>query len=198
MWLDHGEVSAIGEPADVLERYERHAREISLAAALRLGNLPSTDEDILIQSATCFDLVGQPQTRFEFEEPFEIRIEFQTSKEIVNPFFLLQFTKGNFAAIHFSTISMIADGTQLGPVNGKGVISCLIKNPCMTPGEYGILVGAQKYITLLQGKKYYATPRLLSRFEIKKDRFLELFPSVPTFQLGTLAPVAFDYEWHHQ
>jgi hypothetical protein len=134
----------------------------------------------------------------DFGEPFAIRIEFQTSTEIINPYFMIMFTKGGFASTHFSTISMIADGTQLGPVKGKGVISCLVKNPCMTPGEYGILVGAQKFITLLLGKKWYATPRLHARFDIKTDRYLELYPTVPAFQLGTLAPVAFDYEWNTQ
>ena len=198
IWLDHGKVAAIGDPADVLERYEKHAREVSMAAALRLGKHPEAEEDIFILAVNCFDLAGRPQTKFEFGEPFEIRTEFQTSMEIVNPYFLLIFTKGSFAASPFSAISMITDGTQLGPVNGKGTISCLIKNPCMTPGEYGILVGAQKFITMLQGKKYYATPRLLCQFEIKKDRFLELFPSVPAFKLGSLEPVAFNYEWNHQ
>jgi lipopolysaccharide transport system ATP-binding protein len=198
MWLDYGKVSAIGDPTDVLARYEKHAREVSLAAALRLGRQPTALEEIFIQAVNCFDLAGRPQTMFEFGEPFEIRIEFQTITEIVNPYFLLIFTKSSFTATPFSTVSMIVDGTQLGPVNGRRVISCLIKNPCMTPGEYGILVGAQKFITMLQGKKYYAPPRLLTQFEIKKDRFLKLFPSIPASQLGTLAPVAFDYEWNYQ
>ena len=196
MWLDHGKVMAIGAPGEVLERYEKHARKISMEAALRLAREPAQEEEIVIQGVQCFDLAGRPQTVFDFKEPFEIRIEFQTGAEIVNPYFLIIFTKGAFASTPFSSINMIADGTQLGAVKGSGVISCLIKNPCLTPGEYGLIVGAQKFITLLLGKKYYAVPRLLASFEIKKDKFLEMFPSVPVFQLGTMWPVAFDYEWH--
>jgi homopolymeric O-antigen transport system ATP-binding protein len=196
MWLDHGKVMAIGPPGEVLERYEKHARKISLEAALGLGRAPAQEEEIVIRGVQCFDLAGRPQTVFDFKEPFEIRIEFQTGVEIVNPYFLVIFTKGAFASTPFSSISMIADGTQMGTVKGRGVISCLIKNPCLTPGEYGLIVGAQKFITLLLGKKYYAAPRLLAGFEINKDKYLDLFPSVPAFQLGTLAPVAFDYEWH--
>ncbi|MBI5895697.1 MAG: ABC transporter ATP-binding protein, partial [Desulfobacterales bacterium] len=138
MWLDHGKLMAIGEPADVLERYEKQARELSMAAAQRLCQQPAAEEEeIFINSVACCDLAGRPQTMFDFGEPLEIRIEFQTSTEIVNPYFLIYFTKGGFASNHFSTISMLADGTELGPVKGKGIISCLVKNPCMTPGEYG-------------------------------------------------------------
>jgi hypothetical protein len=198
MWLDNGKVAAIGDPAEVLERYEKHAREVSNAAALRLGKQATEEEDIFIEAVDCFDLAGRPQTVFEFGEPFEIRIKFQTNMEIDNPYFLIIFTKGSFASAPFSSINMIADGMQMGPIKGKGVISCLVKNPCMTPGEYGLLVGAQKFITLVLGKKYYATPRLRARFEIKKDKYLDLHPSVPAFQLGNMWPVTFDYEWNFQ
>jgi lipopolysaccharide transport system ATP-binding protein len=196
MWLDHGKLTAIGAPADVLERYEKHARELSDAAALRLGRQPVADEEILIKAVKCYDLQGQPQTVFDFGESFEIRIEFQADTEIVDPYFLMHFTKGSFASVPFATISMVGDGTRLGAVKGQGVISCVVKNPCMTPGEYGLVVGVQKSLTLLLGKKYYASLRLLARMEIRKDKYLDRHPAVPAFQLGNLAPVAFDYEWN--
>jgi lipopolysaccharide transport system ATP-binding protein len=196
MWLDNGKVIALGDPADVLERYEKQAREISLASAMRLGKPSASKEEVIIQEVNFLNLAGQPQTVFDFGEPFEIRIKFYTNTEILNPYFIITFTKGCFASTPFSSINMITDGMQMGPVKGEGVISCLVKNPCMTPGEYGLLVGAQKFLSLVLGKKYYAAPRLQARFEIKKDRYLTLHPAVPTFQLGTMWPVAFDYEWN--
>ena len=198
LWLDRGKVMALGKPADITDRYETQAREVSRQAALRISGdqIPEQGEDVFIKSVKCYDVDGHEKDAFEFGESFEVRIEFQASTEVVNPCFAMAFTKLWASSGPFYAVSMMADNTRLGHVVGEGRVSCLIKNPCMTPGEYSIMVEAQKHLSGELGKKYYAKPQRGARFEIKKDEFLRRYPSALVSKLLIWPPVALSYEWN--
>ena len=199
IWLHHGKIVALGEPADAIDKYEREAHKISREAASRISDnqITRVGEDVLIESVKCCDASGHLKDVFEFDEPFQIRIQFQAPTEIVNPRFMIGFTKGWISSIPFSTIGMMADNTKMGSVVGKGCVCCLIKNPRMTPGEYNIIVGVKKHVSGQFGKKYYAEPQTLGRLQIKKDRFLQLYPSAQVSKFLTCAPIALKYEWDY-
>jgi homopolymeric O-antigen transport system ATP-binding protein len=199
MLLDHGRVADLGEPDDVILKYEANAAEISRQAAQRLrdGQPPAGDDNVRFTAVECCDLAGNPQSGFDFGESFEVRVHYEADCQLRSPYFGIGLRKGS--APHdpdVSAVSMLWDSIELGDVPNQGVISCMINDPVLAPGAYTIRVLVQSGSSAKLGKKWHARPKDCASFTVKPGGLRGRLPGVPAVQLvASVPPMVVEHSW---
>jgi homopolymeric O-antigen transport system ATP-binding protein len=196
MLLDHGDLVEEGEPQAVIYRYQAKARKKAEESAQKIEVVVDPDDLVLVSAVRCCSLEGEPREALAYGEPFLLEVEFDTTCEVQDPRFWLAISKG-WDARSFLTVSMLADGVELGRVEGKGKVTCRFEVSPLTPGEYDVVVGVQRHISEQAGRKHYAAGKRLGRFTVDGERYLERYPSAPASKLLTLPPIDLDHSWDH-
>lgn len=199
MMLDHGQVVEIGEPFDVVSRYETQMQELSRQADLRIygAQTSHTSDDIRITDVQCYDMAGDQKTEFEFGEPFEIRIRYETNKDIRFPYFIVAMRKGARQNRFLSMFTMMWDDIHLESIPKRDVVGCLVENPSFSPGVYSIHIGVQARTSLKLGKKWYAPLRECGSFTVLPGSLRARFPGALAVHLvSRIPPMILTHSWN--
>jgi len=198
MLLDHGHVLEIGEPFEVIQRYELQQLELSRKAEMRLEKKsPAPDAyAIRITAVECYDISGNQKSEFEFGESFEVRVHYETDKDIHLPYFVVAIRKGSRHDPITSAMNMLWDDVCLKELPQRGVVGCVVEAPSFSPGTYGIHLGVAAATTGELGQKWYAPPQDYGSFTILPTGLKGQFPGVPAAHLVSgIPPVIVAHSW---
>jgi len=198
MVLDHGHVVEIGEPCEVIQRYESRQLELSRQAEIRLGEKLTTADTgtIRITSVECYDMSGNPKSEFMFGEPFEVRLEYEADEGIRQPYFIIGIRKGSGEEPVVSLMHMLWDGINVKELPQRGTIGCTVEAPSLSPGTYRFLVAVQAAASGAFGQKWYAPRKNYSSFTVLPDGFQDRFPGIPAVQLvSRIPPMILPHSW---
>jgi lipopolysaccharide transport system ATP-binding protein len=195
MMIEGGQMVAIGEPYEVVSRYQERMLEMSQQSARTLQekygrDLPALlDEDILITDVTYHDVDGVETEDLPFGQPFEVRVHYKRLNEIENPFFVVAFQKAGQTNL-CTMMSMTWERLELGNIPVEGVMSCVVTDQMLAPGAYDVIVGVQGAISARLGKKWYTPLRKRGWFNIKTDTYKDYLPGIPGAQIVSETPPA--------
>ena len=198
MVLDHGHVVEIGEPFEVIQRYESWQLELSRQAEIRLGEkLTAADTGtIRITAVECYDMSGSLKSEFMFGEPFEVRLQYEADGDIRQPHFIIGVRKGSGEEPVVSLMHMLWDGISLEDIPQRGVVGCTIEAPSLSPGTYRFLVAVQAAPASAFGQKWYAPRKNYGSFTVLPDGLQDRFPGIPAVQLvSRIPPMILLHSW---
>jgi lipopolysaccharide transport system ATP-binding protein len=198
MLLDRGQVLELGEPSQVIEKYESRALELSRQADIRLGYKPATQDgiDIRVTAVQCYDMSGNPKSEFEFGEPFEVRLDYELINDIHLPYFVVAIQKGTRHDPFVSMLATIWDGIRQERIPMQGTVGCVIENPSFSPGSYRIHVGVLAHTSGKLGEKWYMPLRELGSFVVSPGLLRERLPGLPAAHLvSRIPPMVLEHSW---
>lgn len=198
MLLEWGRVAAIGEPAEVALKYETKAVELSRQFDHRIRGIQTSEsaDDIRFTAVQCYDMAGNPRSEFEFGEPFEVRLHYETNKNIHQAYFIVAIRKGSRHDPIISAMHMVWDGKCLKNIPRQGVVGCVIEAPPFSPGTYSLHLGVQSAIDGALGQKWHARPQDHGRFKVLPDGLRDRFPGAPAIHLVSgIPPVVVAHTW---
>ena len=150
IWLDKGEVKAMGDARKVVEKYlnevnrqeEERAELVKPEQETGPGSRWGTGE-ILLNSVKLLDAQGREKTIFQTGEKLTIRMEYEAKESIEKPvFFMAIFTK---AGIHCIGTSSRIFGLVPKTLSGRGVVEYSVDKLPLLGGEYLLSVAARDY-----------------------------------------------------
>ncbi len=198
MVLDHGHVVEIGEPFEVIQRYESRQLELSRQAEIRLGEklIAADTSTIRITAVECYDMSGNPKSEFVFGEPFEVRLQYEADEDVRQPYFIIGIRKGSGEAPVVSSMHMLWDGINVKELPPRGVIGCTVEAPSFSPGTYHVQVAVQAVVSGSFGQKWYAPPKNYGSFTVVPDGFQDRFPGIPAVYLvSVMPPLIMRHSW---
>ena len=198
MLLDHGRVIDTGDPARVIEKYEQRMLELSRQADFRLRHNPMVRDasDIRIIAVECYDMAGNRKTEFEFGESFEVRLHYESNREIQQAYFILGIRKGSGLDPVVTTMHMVWDDICLKGIPRQGIVACVVEAPSFTPGTYVFHIGVQSAISGAFGRKWHTRPRDYGSFMMLSGRLRDHLPGIPAAHLVSgMPPVMVGHSW---
>jgi len=198
MWLDQGLVRDIGEPPEVIQKYESWALQVAREADLRLGRKPATQDagDIRFTAVECYDTSGNPKSEFEFGESFEVRLHYESSVDIHLPYFAIFVRKGPRQTPPVSVIHMLSDGIRLEGIPRQGVVRCVIESPPLSPGVYRLYAAIQARATGQLGEQWYVPPTEAGSFTVLPGSLRDQLRGIPaSFLVSNLPPLIVTHSW---
>lgn len=198
MLLDHGHMVAVGQPADILQRYETQALELSRKADLRMrdrsaaGNFGATK----ITKVEYCDVNGVETDSFDFGESFEIHLHYELDDDVQRPYFVIGLQKGERQNPITAVMNMMWDDVELERLPRKGVVACLVKDPSFSPGVYHLHAGIQATASVLMGQKWYLPSKEIGAFTIRPGRLRDSLPGAVSVNLVYyMPPVIVEHSW---
>ena len=197
LWLDHGRIRRLGEPADVIERYEADAQELSRQADVRLrGSAERAAGAVWLHEVSCCDAAGRPRTAFDFGEPFRVRVHYGSDGSARSPHFVLCLQKGARDAPFVSVMNTMWQGIDLGVLPKEGVVTCAVEAPSLAPGTYRVHVGVQARVSAKLGGKWYLPTAEEGSFVVRPGRLRDVYPGAPAAHLVSRIPgVVLSHSW---
>jgi ABC-type polysaccharide/polyol phosphate transport system ATPase subunit len=128
--LDHGELAAIGPPADVIGRYhELGVGRDGVTGSRRWGSgeIEITRLDVLSDGAL---VTGAVRTR----DPLTLRLHYRCASPIANPVFGIAIHRDD--GVHLTGPNTRLSGVEMGTLEGEGVIDYTIPRLPLLPGRY--------------------------------------------------------------
>jgi len=131
LWLDHGQMKALGDPSEVIvaytksqgERMMRHDGDRTRGAPVEFLGCEFEGED------------GTLSRVFRFRAPLRVRIRYRAHRRCVRPYFALS-VRGIFGNVLLA--SMILDGNRPVDIDGDGEIVCHFRELLLLPGTYQV------------------------------------------------------------
>ncbi len=199
MMLDHGQVVEVGKPRNVVSRYETQMQELSRQADRRIhsGDTSRSGDHIRVTDLQCYDMAGNQKAEFEFGEPFEIRMYYETNEDIRFPYFIVAVRKGARENPLLSMMTMAWDSIRLESIPRQGVVGCMVRDPSIAPGVYHLVVGVMSQISARLGQKWYMPYAELGSFTVTPGALTDLLPGAPGAQLiSRIPPMILEHSWH--
>ena len=197
LWLDHGRVVEVGEPAGIIRKYEAQALEVSRKADLRLRARRAEDgERMTLAWAGCYDAAGRPLAECEFGETFEIRLRYEMREETRPPFFVITLSKSEWMDKAVSAMSMMWDGVRPGELPPEGEVRCLVKKPQLSPGVYRVMAGAMTQPSAELGEKWSLPLAEVGSVTVTPGPLIGRLPGLAAVHLvSQLPPALLDHAW---
>ncbi len=171
VWLQRGEIAAIGNPSRVVEQYlsfmEEHAAE-----QVETPSLGHNKVDVLrVQLA---DTSGQPRQVFTSGEDVIVSVDYATQERVKHPHFCVWISETPAPDPLFAA-NMMIDGDAPAFIAGEGTIQCVFKNIPLMPRVYYVWVevwGEDRAELLFQwqrlGSFHVVDPTLLLNIDERK------------------------------
>ncbi len=195
--LDHGRIVNAGAPADVIQKYEQDMLELSRQASVRLAkkNNADTPHGLRFTKVEYYDIDGSAGAEFDFGEPLEIHAHYETDKELNSPYFIVALKQHGRDTSYIAWLSMQWDGVDLGAVPMRGVIRCVIDDPHLSPGSYGLHLGVQAQMSGHLGEKWHLRPREYSTLVVRPGALRSQFPGMPSGTLVSMPYLVTPHSW---
>jgi lipopolysaccharide transport system ATP-binding protein len=197
LWLDHGQVDELGDPTDVIQRYEVRAQELSRRADARLRrSAPAPGGALSFGGVTCRDSDGREAEAFDFGESIRIVVPYETRREVRDPHFLLGLKKGGREGPFVLMANTLWNGVRMRTLPPSGVVACTLRDPALSPGTYRVFLGVQAQVSARLGEKWYVRPVEVANLAIRPGRLKQLYPGAPAAVLvSRLPPLVAGHTW---
>src|SRR5688572_4504893 len=138
LWLDRGEIKALGETEAIVAAY---LDDINLRAAAEQAARDRTETrggsgDARFADVTVLDEAGHPTDLFRPGESIRVRAEYRAFRPIERPVFRFAITSPRHGVTVCAVDSHPGDVPPL--VEGAGVVECAFEAPPLRPGLYSI------------------------------------------------------------
>jgi lipopolysaccharide transport system ATP-binding protein len=182
IWLDQGEIVADGNPEEVISRYLAESSRGFVVTQMESDSLRI--EKVVLQGGD-----GKPKTTFSPGDDLGIEIHFFAKRSIPRPFFWVNVIS-QYGSVFGA--NMLFDGHQPAKIEGRGVLSCTLKNIPLLPQAYSLRMGvrAENGVTLLVKTAevgFFAVEGKAKDLGWEEERAEAL--------MGSAAPVFVPYEW---
>ena len=123
IYIADGQVRFDGAPEDAIQLYEQESQLTTAPWAQgRLGSDPS-QRPVWITGIELLDEHGQPRSIFDYGERMRVRLEYETSQEVIHPNFNISiFRSDNVPCCNYN---MAMDEFTVPSLSGKGVVEVL-------------------------------------------------------------------------
>ena len=195
--IEKGRIVEIGEPVKIIQKYEESSMIKSRLSKLSdVSEQGTASSKIRIVAVRICDNLGCYKTDFQYKESFELHVEYEMDEKLDLPSFEISIKRegygesaGTTLADNTCHISMFWDGISVNYIPPKGNVKCVIKEPQITPGNYGVYVGVLNSIGAVPlGRKWYAKSRKYCSFTILPGSLKEELPGAFARDLAELMP----------
>jgi lipopolysaccharide transport system ATP-binding protein len=136
IWLEHGEISAEGDPMELVDHYTEamlSGRTGSGMATARRGHGPIRIEDVEFLS---HDL--EPATRVRTGDSITLRLRYTSPEPVVNPVFAVQIASLGGAVVSAPCSRDV--GNVPATITGSGTVDITMRDIALLPGPYVVHV----------------------------------------------------------
>lgn len=130
LFLNDGTVFGIGDPEKMVESYESLSRRLSTKAIRREWGTG----EVKITGAEFFNKNGKITDKFNWNEPLEARVSYETPARIETPVFGFAISDVNGRIIYGNNTQI--ENFNIPTIEGKGTISLYLDNIQMAKGTY--------------------------------------------------------------
>lgn len=134
LFLDRGRVVGLGDPEDVVNQYDAHARENAAAPAGRewgTGEVTFTRVELLNQD-------GAAQTAFAFGEAMQVRMAYRADCAVDRPVFGFALSGANGEVLYGNNTQL--EGVDVERIEGEGRLTLTVERITLGPGAYTLSV----------------------------------------------------------
>jgi len=155
IWIDHGEIKAIGEGRQIAKAYEKSVWEVKSSPRLEYADLVSEtiggqyelrNSELLIKSVELLDRNGSPCNTFSVDSTFRVRLEWEGHTDSENVWVGMRIdSDGQNAVSGFESWEprwFLNDGK---PLNGNGVVEFEIPHLHLGMNKYYLSVGLSRF-----------------------------------------------------
>jgi len=128
--LDAGRVTGIGDPPDMIARYQEHSRMERIRAARREWGTG----EVKITGVEFRNAQGVPGKRFRFGEAVEARISYEASRRIENPVFGFSIATEQGARVYGNNTQI--EQHAIPAIDGRGTLTLRLQPLALGPGAY--------------------------------------------------------------
>ena len=138
LWLDHGQIKALGPTEEVVAAYldNVNLRAAAEQSARDRGETRGGSGDARFSSVTLVDEAGQPTEVIHPGESIHVRAEYRAFRRIERPVFRFAIGSPRHGAIVSSVDSSSQDVPEM--VEGPGLVECVFEAPPLRPGHYSL------------------------------------------------------------
>jgi len=144
LWLDQGRLMDDGETDQVIARYINIIRtdwEKRLDSEHKGITIARERKPLQIQEVKMLDSEGHPRWVFPSGQPLRIQIAYECIEPVERPVFSILIHRSDGLYVS-STNTFNIDPTDIGPIQGRGVVSVDIERLDLYEGDYLLSVGA--------------------------------------------------------
>jgi ABC-2 type transport system ATP-binding protein/lipopolysaccharide transport system ATP-binding protein len=146
-WLDHGELQAEGDAAEVVRKYQGKVNVEESERLASEGNEAAVDNsesrrgsgEIRVERVEYLDALGDPVPNGSTGDPLVVRIHYHASEKIVDPVFGIAFRHGETGA-HVAGPNSGFGGVTTGVVSGDGWVDYRFDALPLMKGEWRLSV----------------------------------------------------------
>jgi ABC-type polysaccharide/polyol phosphate transport system ATPase subunit len=128
--LDAGRVTGIGDPPDMIARYQEHSRMERIRAARREWGTG----EVKITGVEFRNAQGVAGKRFRFGEAVEARISYEASRRIENPVFGFSIATEQGARVYGNNTQI--EQHAIPVIDGRGTLTLRLQPLALGPGAY--------------------------------------------------------------
>jgi ABC-type polysaccharide/polyol phosphate transport system ATPase subunit len=128
--LDEGKVVGIGDPEELVERYESITRKKNAKSLQREWGTGEAK----IAGVEFFDKDGNVADKFMWGDPLDVRIDYESSKKLDNPVFGFAISDEEGHLIYGNNTQL--EEFQVGSIDGKGSVKLRLNEIAMATGTY--------------------------------------------------------------
>jgi hypothetical protein len=139
----------------------------------------SASKDIEIRGVQLLDSSGTPEDAFRKGRPITVRIQYRTSRPIVNPHFAVDVFRGD--GVYCAGINTRMDRRSFGTLDGHGQVDLVVDSRRLLSGSYVVSVG----ILDAHGRHTFDVHHRAYPFSIASKR-------------RELALIHLDTDWYHR
>jgi len=130
LFLNDGKVYGIGDPQSMVHSYESLSRQLAIRGIRREWGTG----EVKITGAELIDKGGIKTDRFNWGDPMEIRIQYDSPSKILNPVFGFAISDANGRIVYGNNTQI--ENCDIPSILGKGSIKLQIEKILMAKGTY--------------------------------------------------------------
>ena len=204
MVLENGLMVENGTPSKTLLKYEQSMSELAHRSSSKNtgpGNVLSVGSHanashIRIKSTDFLNESGEVKSEFDYNESFEMKVKYESVKEIPKAYFIFAIHKGSSKNPPVTSMHTMWDAVEAKHLPSNGYVSCNINSPTLTPGTYILNVGILSEKAGVPGQKWHCRPIDVGTFKIGIDDIHSKFPGIPaTHAVSKMPPSMMNHSW---
>ncbi len=175
MWLDHGKVMGVGNPAEIVAQYREHTIQQEEARRVQRSGEPAPislgANLIRIQHVRLTDAAGAPTTTFATGDTLRVEMDYLTEGQVDSPVFGLAIHRAD--GVHVTGPNSKFGGEVFPTLEGTGTVTYTIPALPLLEGSYQFSVAAINFEdTVIYDYHDQAYPfRVINRGESVREKF---------------------------
>lgn len=142
IWLDHGQVKLVGNPAEVIEAYKRASRQKTVpadqSASAQNGKLIVSEKAAEVLEVTLLNSRSTDETVYHVGDAIKVQLLVRMSKELSEAAFGVALYRHD--GLKLGEASNLFDKVLFGNINGEGCVTFETNSFSLSPGTYYVNV----------------------------------------------------------